>query len=804
MKIRLLLVTVWFCIFSGFSQIPSDVSSNEAIGRYFKIPRETVYLHLNKSTYLPQEEIWFKAYVFDRKNGLPSLATTNFNVELFDASGNELYSGLFLGSEGHAKGNIEIDTSWGAGEYYIRVSTNWMNNFIEDDSFVARFKVLDVGPVPQPTEKELSYDLQVLPEGGHLVSEIENTLASKLIDKKGQSVTFDKGIILDSNGNEVTTFTSNKFGLAKFTMVPKTGMTYTAKVFLDEEQEVEASLPKTQSKGMVMQVDNQSNEVLKIKLSINSPTRLTLQNQLYYLLVHQNQKSKIVPVSFPEDKLESEIVIDRSELYAGVNTLTVFNKNTPVLERLVFNTTNQVTHNVRVTALNKKKDSLIMSINLPKKNKVTYDLSISVLPEETKGYAHHHNMVSAMLLRPYIQGVIENASYYFEDSDEERQADLDLLLLTQGWSRYSWNNIFNHEPKVLYDFNRGLVLRGRVQSSRGSNVEKVYLFPSGSNQGKIIDLNQADNSFVVNTLFLKKDDRLRFSSIRSNGSMARSNMYLKVQTNRFKKPFEVELPEVIDMSESGILSQVEVPESFFANNVEQLEQVVLTGEKKEALEDAFIPERFKRHTKKISLEDTRKYPNILDYIATQGFRVKYGTGGASVVDGQIKEDGRVQILPINARTLNGSRTELYIDDIRMPDYEALFNLQSADIDRILADKNGSISGLNGTGTILIYTRKIPLQGYKNSNPSPFITEHIINKGFEAIKEVYTPAFVDYYIPAFKSYGAIHWLPDIKVDSSTGSSTFKIPNTPFENIKFFIEGAGSDGSLISKVETVQVD
>ncbi|MCK8524432.1 hypothetical protein M0D21_22860 [Aquimarina sp. D1M17] len=787
-RFRMLLVMLFLGIYMGVSQTASGVSPNESVSKYFKIPRESIFVHLNKSIYLPQEEIWFKAYVFDRKNGLPSLATTNFNVELFDVSGNEVYSGLFLGSEGNAKGNIKINPSWGAGEYYIRVSTNWMNNFIEEDSFVAKLKILDTGLVPQKTDQQLSYDLQVLPEGGHLVSEIESTLAAKLIDNKGLGIMFYKGVVLDDTGTEITTFTSNKFGLAKFTMVPKTGMTYTAKVFLDEEQEVEASLPKTQSKGMVMQVDNQSNEVLKIKLSIHSSTRLTLQNQLYYLLVHQNQKSKIVPVSFPEDKLESEIVIDRSELYAGVNTLTVFNKNTPVLERLVFNTTNQKIKDVRVSKLNAQKDSLIMSINVPSNKDITYDMSVSVLPEKTKGYAHHNSMVSAMLLQPYVKGFVEDAGYYFEDNGEERQADLDVLLLTQGWSRYSWNNIFNYEPKVLYDFNRGLVLRGRVHSTRGASVEKVYLFPSDGNKGKVIDIDRSNNSFVINTLFLKKDDRLRFSTIRSNGSMSRANMNVKVQTNRFKRTFDKELPDMLDRSRLKQLLPVKVPENFYVDDIEELDEVVIKGDKLEELEEAFIPERFKDKTKKITLEDTRMYPNILDYIATQGYRIKYGYFQ--------NLPKTVMIVPINP-TSSFLPPEVYIDDLRIDNLELLFNLRSEEISQILVDKTGSVAGQKGSGSIFIYTRKVPLQGYKDTKQHPFITEHIIDKGFEPVKEVYTPAYIDYYNTFFEDYGAIHWLPNIKIDSKTDAITFKIPNTPFESLKFFVEGMGSDGSLISK-------
>ena len=57
-----------------------DQKAEDTYATYFNLPRETLYLHLNKTTYLSGEEIWFKGYAYDQKNQLTSKATTNFNV----------------------------------------------------------------------------------------------------------------------------------------------------------------------------------------------------------------------------------------------------------------------------------------------------------------------------------------------------------------------------------------------------------------------------------------------------------------------------------------------------------------------------------------------------------------------------------------------------------------------------------------------------------------------------------------------------------------------------------------------------
>ncbi|MCK8524441.1 hypothetical protein M0D21_22905, partial [Aquimarina sp. D1M17] len=282
----------------------------------------------------------------------------------------------------------------------------------------------------------------------------------------------------------------------------------------------------------------------------------------------------------------------------------------------------------------------------------------------------------------------------------------------------------------------------------------------------------------------------------------RSNMHINIQKNSIKKPFNSDIPDlIINENRSTRLKQVDIPQSFITDDIQALDVVVIKTEKEQhPLEDSFIPERFKRHTKKITLEDTRKYPNILDYIAANGFRIIYGTGFEAFGGGGSPRVDIVPILKTSAGGLQGP--EVYVDDFRLSDYELLFNLQSADIDRILIDKRGDISGLRSSGTILIYTRKLPLYGFRGDKNSKYILEHAVDSGFETTKEFYNPKYPDFASRLFKQYGTIHWLPDLYIDQGSGAATFKIPDLPVKDMKFFVEGMGSDGSLISKEVTLK--
>ncbi|MCK8524449.1 hypothetical protein M0D21_22945, partial [Aquimarina sp. D1M17] len=219
-----------------------------------------------------------------------SLATTNFNVELFDGLGNELFSGLFMGSNGHARGNIKIDSNWESGDYYIRVSTNWMNNFIENDASVSKIKLINSERLVDRPADKIGYDFQLLPEGGHLVSDTENTVGFKLVNAQGLGVTFDEGFVLDEAEKVVVAFSSNSLGMGKFDLTPLSGKEYRARVILKGGEEVSGVLPKINTKGLSIQVDNEQKDSLQLTLNTNRATLRTIKSQLYYLLVHQNQR----------------------------------------------------------------------------------------------------------------------------------------------------------------------------------------------------------------------------------------------------------------------------------------------------------------------------------------------------------------------------------------------------------------------------------------------------------------------------------------------------------------------------------
>ncbi|MGB5822354.1 MAG: hypothetical protein WBG90_22920 [Saonia sp.] len=786
-------LTTLFLLF-GFLSLTAQQGAaqnnvDKALAEYFELPRESIFLHLNKSTYVVGENIWFKGYVYDRQKERPFGETSNIYVGIYDSIGNPIDKRLYLGLDGYMKGDIPIDSTFTSGTYYVRASTNWMRNFKEDDAYVQKIKILSDDVWKDRAADSQIYDVQFLPEGGNLVSGIVNSVGVKIIDGNGYGVKTADAIIMDDRGNRVTSFETSRFGHGKFEFTPKRNRAYRAFVDLQGSLSLH-DLPKASSKGINISLKNNPRyDRVIVVLGINRETYRELGNRKFDLLVHKEEAVERLPVRFDPKTLRASFILEKEAFRAGVNTITLFDSTgAPILERLFFNDLGIDFQDVNVSIASSKKDSLtIVASSLAGRSNV----SISVLPENTKSYGHTDNIFSNFYLKPYIKGFIEDPRYYFTNVSLKKKYELDLLMLTQGWSKYRWNDILNGPPEPNFVFEDGLMLTGTLNQPNLRTGDKVLLHSSKNHGTQIIDVSAEKSKFMVTEYFPEKEENIYVSFIDRKGVLSSPGIYLTLNENKF---FD-KIPYVWD--EKGHASVLESQSYDLRDFIKDdstisLDEVTVTEERKAPLaeKNIWVPPFLKNKVTEVDKNLALTFPSIIEVIRSKGYAVRENPGGT-----------------VNIRSRRGAGVLLVLDGVRQPNLNVLYQFPTTLIESFFIDRLNRYEGVAAGNREVIYL--FSLRG-KELNLSPGgdaerkgAYEFMIKGGFEKTKKFYNPKYATYFGKAFEHYGVVHWEPEVNLDTN-GKATFKILNTGLDNISFFIEGMGEDGSLVSTVKTIYLD
>ncbi|WP_298416680.1 hypothetical protein [uncultured Kordia sp.] len=781
-RILPLLTFLLLFSFSLFSQ--TDTTVEDSYTEYFKLPRETLFLHLNKTSFLAGEEIWFKGYAYDQKNQLTSKATTNFNVGIYDANGKEVKRALFQGENGVTRGNFLVDSTFVSGTYYIKAATNWMKNFQDDGAYIQKIEIFGdkiIGNNEEATKNE--YDFQFLPEGGHIVANAKNNIGFKVVNANGKGVSAT-GIIFNEKNEEVTKFKSNTLGLGKFLFQPKVNEKYTSKITLATGETIEQKIQATGRQGITIIMNTLFPDRAIITLNTNEETLKNHSNTKYKLLIHQSGKLKTVSFTFDQG-IAKTITIPKNELFKGVNTVTLFDENEqPILERLFFNDLGIKKTNVSVSKLNKVNDSIILSVkelNLDEEA----NISVSMLPEETESYTPNNTIISSFLLQPYVKGIIENPEYYFTNFDRKQKYELDILLLTQGWSKYNWDAIFRNPPKQLHQFENGITIKGKVNSP-ASGIKKLFLYSTKNHQAQFIELNE-DQTFTLRNFYLEEGEEIRFSYQDKRGIFKKPRMYVTFSVTNKENSLdpEIEAQKVIDTK--VIAPNFDLSKEFFREDSVELDAIVLETKRKKREEDPIaINGKFKR----VDVQTYAQFPFVADYIQNNGYRVT-------------ESFGQLNITTRNRISFQGVTSPLvFLDDMPLTNFNILYNYSMANVEKILIDKSGFGYGLRSAGGVIkIYTRTTPL--YKDKDGKSDISNGTAALfAFQQTKEYYAPKYNNYGDSTFKKYGVISWIPEL-ILTKNETTTFKVFDTRTKFVTVFIEGITKDGNLISQKQTINL-
>lgn len=413
--------------------------------------QEKLFVQTDKSTYLTGEILWFKIYNVDAANNKPVNISKVAYVEVLDNNQIPVMQAkVALKGIGSGNGSVYIPVSVNSGNYHLRAYTNWMKNFNADNYFEKDITIINPLKSPETiaSQAKRAYDIVFFPEGGNLVNGLTSKVAFKVLGEDGKGVNF-RGAIINQHNDTIARFRPLKFGIGNFIFKPNLKDSYKALVYINTENKpIVKDLPAVFEQGYVMQLADNANQLI---VTVNS----NVNNGEVYLFAHTRNTTNAVQ-SAALINGTAKFLIDKALLGEGISHFTVFNNDRkPVCERLYFKRpTQEITLTVQPNQEQygvRKKVNVAVSVQGRQGQPLVSDLSMSVYQTDSLQTIEPIDIVNYLWLTSDLKGNIESPDYYFKNKDAEADQAIDNLMLSQGWSRFKWDEILkNQQPSFSF------------------------------------------------------------------------------------------------------------------------------------------------------------------------------------------------------------------------------------------------------------------------------------------------------------------------------------------------------------------
>jgi hypothetical protein len=469
-----------------------------------KALQEKIFLHTDKDFYVAGEILWFKVYYADGASHKPLYLSKVVYVEILNGDRKaELQAKISL-KPAESKGSFYLPVTLNSGNYSIRAYTSWMKNF--DPAYFFEKKITIVNTLKNtdsPVHKDSAgVTIYFFPEGGNLVSDIQNKIGFKVTDNKGKGLDC-LGFVINEAGDTAARFSPFKFGIGNFLFKPVSGHTYKALILLADGRVINKSLPELYRYGYVMNLSDNNRGYLRITVYRKKlPGEQNTEQVL--LAAHTRQVLHIAEEKVIDNSDSTVFLIDKTKIGQGITHFTLFNSNgKPVCERLFFiKPTAAINLNIKSDQdlyTTRHKVNLSVNAQYDQEKKSSLNLSASVFNVDTLQQADPADIVSYMWLTSDLAGDVESPGFYFKD---EPGVDIaaDNLMLTHGWRRFRWDNVLNDQDgfiKFLPEYN-GHLITGRIKDTRdGKPASNLSAFLSVPGHPSGFYISQSDsNGFV--------------------------------------------------------------------------------------------------------------------------------------------------------------------------------------------------------------------------------------------------------------------------------------------------------------------
>jgi len=351
-----------------------------------------------------------------------------------------------------------------------------------------------------PCKKGSLIEFNTFPEGGNLVAGIESDLAFKAVNIDGNSQ--DVAGTLFEGDRPLTEFKSSHAGMGSLRFTPVEGKHYSIRL---SKPAVDSTflLPEVFSQGITLQLTGRDKEYLEFTISKS----IGLPNQRVYLRGQMRGMICCMAAAKLNDRVKIRIPLKEFP-GQGIAELTLFDENLhPVAERLVYvNPERKLSIEARLDKDNylvRGKTKVLIRVTDQNGNPVVANLGATVYDKLYQNPADQKNILTHYYLSSQLKGKIYEPTWYFDKKNNHEQ-DLDLLLLTQGWRRYVWNeeNQCCRKP-VITDGIEGRVRYTKKLKQAPKGDQLIMAYNPEKEKNKSIIESDSTGRFTISPQLLK-------------------------------------------------------------------------------------------------------------------------------------------------------------------------------------------------------------------------------------------------------------------------------------------------------------
>jgi hypothetical protein len=771
---------------------------------------EKAYLHFDRPYYAAGDTIYFKAYVTFGEQHELSRQSGVLYVDLINPQ-NIINRSIKLSlKDGLAWGDFALSDSLPKGNYRIRAYTKLIKNAVGGDFFE---QMIPVGSTVNNTNAiKLSQntnkpDVQFFPEGGELLAGVQSKVAFKAIGPDGMGVNI-KGTIIDNSGKAIASFGSSHLGMGSFDLAPEDGKTYKANIKFADGSQNTVDLPAVGTKGILLAINNSDPDKLTVGINCSNAFYTENQHKDFNLVINSG-----VSVSSAIIKLNNLLIaadLQKSQFRTGIVQFTLFSPSGyPLSERIVFIQRPEMLKlkiNSNKAAYNTH-EKVLLSLNAKNRSDsvVSGHFSVSVIDESKipVNEDKESTILSYLLLTSDLKGYVEQPNCYFTNATNEAQANLDVLMLTQGYRRFAWKQLLDNKyPSIADQPQKALEVKGLVTTLQGKPVVKNKVNLISIDGGPMLS-QLTDSLGGFNFTGLSFPDNAHFI-IKAASEKDRNKMRIE---------YMVDAPEPVttnywSQEQSGSDSLMAI--SLLNRKTEMNYQAKYRAVTESSIKNADVTESNGERYGVLKMAGKADQVVSHDDLKGSGLLSDHLNGLLNGIN-FIGDPSNVKVPYLSAGISLGTKNEgnppmlVIVDGVNLPLGSSVDDINLNEVEKVEVFKSAAAFGsLGGAGVLSLTTKRGSTQSINQGMAMGMlpITAH----GYYKAREFYSPKYETGSLTNHRNElrTTIYWNPELVTDKA-GNASFEYYNAEGPGTyRVVIEGIDDKGNIGRQVYRYKVD